>query len=76
MQKAFPHINSGLGYIQLSRLPFNQAIKLRNWLPDTSLITVKAEGDLLDDCIQYSEYEYWFDFNFKEQNLAETDFGI
>ena len=74
MQKALPHIDLGAGYIRLSRLPFNHAIKLSNWLPDTSMVTVKANGSLVDDCIQYGEYEYWFDFTFPEEN--ETDFGI
>jgi hypothetical protein len=74
MHKAFPHIESGAGYIQLSRLPFNQSIKLRNWLPETSMITVKADGFIADDCIQYSEYEYWFDFQFRQE--AEPDYGI
>lgn len=74
MQKAFPHIDLGTGYIQLSRLPFNQAIKLRNWLPETSMVTVKSEGDLVNDCVQYSEYEYWFDFLFRQE--SESEFGI
>ena len=74
MRKAIPHIDSGAGYIQLSRLPFNQAIELRNWLPITSLITVKSEEGLVNDCIQYSEYEYWFDFSFRQD--TESEFGI
>lgn len=74
MHKAQPHIDMGTGYVQLSRLPFNQAIELRNWLPDTSLITVRAEEGLLVDCIQYSEYEYWFDFNYRQEVEPEFDF--
>lgn len=74
MQKASPHIDLGTGYIQLSRLPFNQVIKLRAWLPDTSFITVRDIEGLHEDCIQYSEYEYWFDFFFKKDK--ETEFEI
>ena len=74
MHKAFPHIDQGTGYVQLSRLPFNQAMELRNWLPETSMVTVKAEEGLLDDCVQYSEYEYWFDFMFRQEE--ETEFEI
>ena len=74
MHKASPHIDLGTGYIQLSRLPFNQAIELRNWLPETSLITLKAQEGLLNDCVQYSEYEYWFDFTFRQE--AEVEFEI
>lgn len=74
MQKALPHIDLGAGYIQLSRLPFNQTMKLRNWLSDTSMVTVKTDGLLVDDCIQYGEYEYWFDFMFGQE--TEEEFGI
>lgn len=73
MQKAFPHIDQGTGYIQLSRLPFNQSIKLRSWLSDTSMVTIKAEEGLVDDCIQYSEYEYWFDCLFRQESEPEFD---
>ena len=73
MRKAIPHIDSGAGYIQLSRLPFNQAIKLRDWLPDTSLITMNLGEGLVNDCVQYSEYEYWFDFSFSQETESEFD---
>ena len=75
MHKAHPHIDLGTGYIQLSRLPFNQAIQLRNSLPDTSLVTVRSEEGVLEDCIQYSEYEYWFDFTFR-QDKEEVEFDF
>ena len=73
MQKAQPHIDLGAGYVQLSLLPFNQTIELRNRLPDTSLINVKAEEGILKDCIQYSEYEYWFDFLFHQEEEMEFE---
>jgi len=62
MAKVNPHIDLETGYVQLSKLPFDQAIKLRSWLPSTSLITLKTANGQVEDAIQYSEYEYWFDF--------------
>lgn len=72
--KATPHIEFGTGYVQISKLPFDQALKLRDWLPQTSFINLTSENSVLKDCIQYSEYEYWFDFQFNV--LPEYDYGI
>jgi len=75
MIKVYPHINEGTGYIQLSRLPLNQVIKLRNCLSRNSLIKVRKDTMVIEDCIQYSEYEYWFDsIDTKLEN--ETEFGF
>lgn len=75
MVKSLPHIDQGSGYVQVSRLPFNQALQLRAWLPQTSFIKVRTIDELLEDCIQYSEYEYWFDFQFQGHD-KEFDFEI
>lgn len=72
--KASPHYDLGTGYVQISKLPFDQALKLRDWLPQTSIIKLRSLDEDLDDCIQYSEYEYWFDFQFTA--AKEFDFGI
>jgi hypothetical protein len=72
--KVSPHYDLGTGYVQISKLPFDQALKLRDWLPHTSIIKLRSFDEDLDDCIQYSEYEYWFDFLFTAEK--EFDFGI
>jgi len=64
MAKVNPHIDLGTGYIQLSRLPFDQANKLRSWLPMTSVISLSTASGNVQDAVQYSEYEYWFDYQF------------
>ena len=75
MTKAYPHITQGTGYIRLSRLPFDQALKLKKWVSDCSFVKVKSENQLLEDCIQFSEYEYWFDCFYSESKM-QPDFGI
>ena len=75
MNKAYPHINQGAGYIQLSRLPFNQCLKLKNWLSQNSLIKIRTDNREIEDCIQFSEYEYWFDFFYAEKE-RESEFGF
>ncbi len=75
MIKAYPHIDQGSGYVQISRLPLDQALRLKDWLPQTSFIKLKSDDLVMEDCIQYSEYEYWFDFLYTEQD-KEAEFEI
>ena len=75
MVKAFPHIDQGGGYIRLSRLPLNQSLKLRNWLSQTSLVKLTSSSEVMEDCVEFSEYEYWFDFCYSELE-REQEFGI
>lgn len=77
MAKVNPHIDLQTGYVQLSRLPFDQAIQLRKWLPTTSLVSLNTELGKIDDAIQYSEYEYWFDFFFTSAEAQrESEFEL
>ena len=75
MIKAYPHINQGGEYVQVSKLPFIQAIKLRNWLGQTSFVKIKSDNRLIEDCVQFSEYEYWFDCFYSESE-KELEFGV
>ncbi|KYG78588.1 hypothetical protein EV198_1471 [Roseivirga ehrenbergii] len=71
--KAQPHIDLGTGYVQVSKLPFDQVFKLREWLPQTSFVKLNLADQILEDCIQYSEYEYWFDFQYSGMNEFEFE---
>ncbi len=73
--KAYPHIEQGAGYVQISRLPIDQMLKLKNWLPQTSFVKIRSEDRMIEDCIQFSEYEYWFDFLYAEMS-KEVEFEI
>jgi predicted transcriptional regulator of viral defense system len=75
MKKVFPHINQGIGYVQISKLPFNQSIKFRSWISRNSLVNVSTGARTIEDCVQYSEYEYWFDV-FGKELKKEYDFGF
>ncbi|MCO6358961.1 hypothetical protein BXY85_1440 [Roseivirga pacifica] len=74
MAKAHPHIDLGTSYVQLSKLPFDQALELKSWIPQTSFISLKTAQGYVADAIQYSEYEYWFDFYFA--SVKEPDFEV
>ncbi len=74
MAKINPHIDLGTGYVQLSKLPFDQSLQLRSWLPMTSMINLSTQEGQVNDAIQYSEYEYWFDYHFMANQ--ESDFEV
>lgn len=73
MAKIHPHIDLGTGYVLLSKLPFDQALELRSWIPQTSFISISTREGMVTDAIQYSEYEYWFDYQYTS---TETDFDF
>jgi hypothetical protein len=73
MFKVNPHIDRGTGYVLLSRLPFDQVIKLREFMPQSSFTSIETEKGTLEDALEYSQYEYWFDFHHKS---CELDYEI
>ena len=73
MSKVNPHIDRGTGYVLVSRLPFDQAIKLRAFMPQSSFTSLEIEKGTLEDALEYNQYEYWFDFH---HNSYELDYEI
>jgi hypothetical protein len=73
MAKITPHIDYGSSYILLSRLPFDQALALKSWIPDTSVISLRTANGWVSDAVQYSEYEYWFDYQYLS---SDKDFEV
>lgn len=73
MSKVNPHIDLGTGYVRISRLPFDQAIKIREFVPQSSILSFNTSEGFVQDALEYSQYEYWFDFHHKS---LEIDFGI
>lgn len=73
MSKVNPHIDLGTGYVQISKLPFDQAIKIREAIPESSILSFQTSEGFIRDALEYSQYEYWFEF--QHQSL-EPDFDI
>ncbi len=65
MKKVNPHFKEGQEFIQVSRLPFNQAKDIRNSFLSSSITGVETPVGFVPDAIEYSQYEYWFDFEYK-----------
>ncbi|MBO6495438.1 MULTISPECIES: hypothetical protein [Roseivirga] len=73
MSKVSPHIDLGTGYVQISKLPFDQAIKIREFVPQSSILSFNTSEGFIADALEYSQYEYWFDFHHESY---EADFSI
>lgn len=73
MAKVNPHINQGTQYIQVSRLPFNQAIGIRKSISEHNMLTLETASGTVSDALEYSQYEYWFDFQYGSK---EPEFEI
>ncbi|HSJ66676.1 MAG TPA: hypothetical protein VK921_03325 [Anditalea sp.] len=70
MNQLIPMSIDGLKIIQLSQLTFEQANKLRNFLPSQSIKKMIFQGLELNDCILFETYEYWL-LNQQFLNLSE-----
>lgn len=51
----------GIEYVRISNLPTDQKEKIKSSLSTDCIIKILKEGNLLDDCIQYADYQSWFD---------------
>lgn len=62
----------GIDYIRLNDLPDNQYLSFMEWVGKESIITIQVNGNALKNCVQYSDYCYWFDKVFSESEKAQT----
>lgn len=69
MFKLKPMYLNGKKFIQLSQLPFRQASAFMSWLPGKSILRLWNDGVEMDDCVEYSNYEYWFDTYFGKKQF-------
>lgn len=74
MLKVRPRFSHGIEFIQLSELPFDQAQNLKNWLSLNSYLKINENNELIEDCIYYEDYEYWYDHQFDKLDTPEYDF--
>jgi len=61
MKKLTPQLQSGIEYIQLSRLPFKQMIAFKDWICETDKFVLTDPYSERQDCVYYDKYEFWFD---------------
>jgi hypothetical protein len=70
LTKMNPEVYRGISFVRLSSLPIDQnriisKTKIRK-------INIQTESSVLTDCVQYLDYEKWFDSMRTSQNLTST----
>ena len=59
-------IYKGIEYIQVSTLPADQRETLLKTINKGLLIKILIEGKLVSNCLQFKDYEDWFEGVFKK----------
>lgn len=57
-------IYKGIEYVQLNELPEPQQKEILASLDQEVLIKILIDGKVLTNCLQYKDYESWFEANF------------
>jgi hypothetical protein len=60
----------GIEYIQLNQLPEEQRIKILETLNRNFLIKIMIDGQVLSNCLQYKDYEFWYENIFKTRSSS------
>jgi len=69
MTKLIPIFIDGKRWIQLGQLPLNQAKRFRNWLPKSKVKNLRMGEMVLNDCVDFTCYNYWF----RNYQISSTD---
>ncbi len=70
--KAKAKIYKGIEYIQISELPLEQREILSNSLNKNIIIKILVGGKILNDCVQFKDYDAWYENLFKHQEKTEV----
>ena len=60
-------IYKGIEYVQVSALPADQREKILKTINQGLLIKILVDGKLVSNCLQFKDYEDWFEGVFKDQ---------
>lgn len=71
MPKFTPHRLEATDYVRLSELPALQANSLLNWLPESYFTKLETGETFADDCIEYEDYEFWYEYSRKDETLLD-----
>ena len=75
MEKLESRTYRGIDFIQISELPNEQYNSFMEWVGKDSIITIKMEGQAQKNCVQYSDYSYWYDSVFANDRSARSKGG-
>ena len=68
-----PQNYKGIVYVQLDRLPQEQSTQLNNWLPVTERIKLRIGENIVDGCVKYNDYIFWYENFFYKGETFEAE---
>lgn len=68
--KVLSTIYKGIEYVQVSALPSDQREKLLQTINQGLLIKILVDGKLVSNCLQFKDYEAWFEGVFRNQDKS------
>lgn len=71
MEKVKFRTFKGIEFIRLAELPEEQHQEILNWIEKENIISIMIGNDILKDCVQYSDYCFWYD-NFYQSNVSQN----
>lgn len=63
--KVKAEIFKGIEFVQINKLPDEQRVKFLESLNRHLIIKILIDGKIIGNCVQYHDYELWFDNIFK-----------
>jgi len=64
-------IYKGIQYVQVSTLPSEQRDRLLGSINRELFIKILVDGKLLGNCLQFKDYESWFENVYRPISIAE-----
>jgi hypothetical protein len=68
------NVFKGIEYVRISQLPDDQRDKIKQTLRSHLIIKILMDGKIVSDCIQYKDYEIWYDEAFPNERALSQPF--
>ena len=69
-------IYKGIEFVEISALPIEQKTSLLQAVNPDLLIKILVDGKLISRCIQYKDYEQWYDNSYLPMIGAKKESGV
>jgi hypothetical protein len=63
-------VYKGIEYIRLDELPVAQRDLLVNTINKELIIKIMIDGKIINDCLQYREYSFWYNSVYKVRPVS------
>jgi len=65
-----PKLYKGIEYVKLNELPEEQRDRIRSTFNEQLFVKILVNGKLLEDCILYKDYKFWFRTVYEDSDLT------